>query len=339
MSEMHRLWTTDFDDLPKTDNDALSLDDRRAAAMMRSSIRQLPDGHFEIGLPWKDDIDLPCNKAHAAVRLGHVRKRLERDPKLHAMYKEQVEEYISQGYARVADSEPTNSTQKRTWYLPHHPVFNEKKPDKVRVVFDGAARFKGTSVNDHLLQGPDLTNNLAGVLMRFRLEPKALIADITAMFHQVKVPPQDQEALRFLWWTDGDLTQPPQDYVMTRHVFGLRSSPSCAAFALQETARQHKLKYPARIGEYVRRNFYVDDLLLSVPTEAEAVQAIEGLHGLLARGGFQLVKWTTNDRSVLERIPPDLRAQTVRHLDTKLDAMPCTKMLGQSWAPDEDAFK
>lgn len=126
------------------------MEDRRAAAIMSDSVHQLADGHYEIALPRKDDHDLPCNKAHAAVRLGHVSRRLERDSKLHSMYNAQMQEYLDKGYARKTDGEPRESMPRRTWYLPHHPVFNEKKPDKIRVVFDGAARYKGTSINNHL---------------------------------------------------------------------------------------------------------------------------------------------------------------------------------------------
>ena len=57
------------------------------------------------------------------------------------------------------------------------------------------------------LSGPDLTNSLFGVLVRFRQEPVALSSDIEAMFHQVIVDPKDADALRFLWWPDDDLSQ------------------------------------------------------------------------------------------------------------------------------------
>jgi len=60
-------------------------------------------------------------------------------------------------------------------------VLNE--PGKTRVVFDCAAKHKDTSLNDQLLTGPDLTNSIVGVLMRFREEQVALSADIECMLH------------------------------------------------------------------------------------------------------------------------------------------------------------
>ena len=69
------------------------------------------------------------------------------------------------------------------WYLPHHPVLNPHKPDKVHTVFDCAVRYSGTSLNDQVHQGPDLTSKLVGVLLRFRQEKVAFMADIESMFH------------------------------------------------------------------------------------------------------------------------------------------------------------
>lgn len=48
------------------------------------------------------------------------------------------------------------------------------------------------------MQGPDLTNSLIDVLLRFRQESIALMADIEGMFHQVRVPMADRRLLRFL---------------------------------------------------------------------------------------------------------------------------------------------
>ena len=60
------------------------------------------------------------------------------------------------------------TTTPKTWYLPHHPVFHPAKPNKVRIVFDTAAKCQGTSLNDNLVQGPHLTNEVVDVLLRFR---------------------------------------------------------------------------------------------------------------------------------------------------------------------------
>ena len=86
----------------------------------------------------------------------------------------------------------------------------------------------------------DLTNNLVGVLIRFRKYPVAVVGDVRAMFIQVRVAPVDQSALRFLWWNDSDPTRPPKDHQMIVHCFGLTNSPSVAGFALRRTAEENR---------------------------------------------------------------------------------------------------
>ena len=107
----------------------------------------------------------------------------------------------------------------RKWYLLHHPIVNPKKPGKVRRVCDAAAKFQGSSLNSHLLGGPDLLNNIVGIFMRFREEKVALSGDIEAMFNQVAVPEADQVALRFLWRQSPQ--SPIEVYQYVRHIFGL----------------------------------------------------------------------------------------------------------------------
>lgn len=112
-----------------------------------------------------------------------------------AKYAETVNDYISNGCAREVTHMDTDS--KRVCYLPHHPVVYANKPEKLRVVFDCAAKYEGISLNSKLLQGPDLNNSLVGVVTRFRQEQVVLAADVEVMFHQVCVPEKDCDALRF----------------------------------------------------------------------------------------------------------------------------------------------
>ena len=99
-------------------------------------------------------------------------------------------------------------------------MYHPKKPEKIRVVFDCSAKFAGTSLNDQLLQGPDLTNSLVGVLTRFRQEPVAFMGDVEAMFYPVVVPVEQRDFLSFLWWPNGDLNAQLVEYRMTVHPFG-----------------------------------------------------------------------------------------------------------------------
>ena len=222
------------------------------------------------------------------------------------------------------------------WYLPHHPVFHAQKPGKVRVVFDCAAKFKGTSLNDQLLQGPDLTNGLLGIIICFRQEPVAMVADVEGMFNQVQVAPNDCDALRFLWWPNDDLSKEPVDYQMLVHLFGATSSPSCASFCLKKTASDNKGEFDEETITTVDRNFYVDDCLKSVPTTDKAARLSGQLRELLSRGGFRLTKWLSNDRNVIATVPVTERAPSVVSLD--LENLPVERTLGVQWAMETDDF-
>lgn len=120
--------------------------------------------------------------------------------------------YIEKGHAENVPKEELEPKDRPVWYLPHHPVMHPLKPDKVRVVYDCAAKYRQMSLNQQLLQGPDHTNQLVGVLSRFRQETVGMVADIEEIFHQVLVEPRDCDTLRFLWWPNGDLTREMEEY-------------------------------------------------------------------------------------------------------------------------------
>jgi hypothetical protein len=71
-------------------------------------------------------------------------------------------------------------------------------------------------------------------------------------------------------------------------------------------------------AETVRRNFYVDDCLKSVATKEDGIRLISELHQMLARDGFKLTKWTSNNRAVLSSIPEFDRAVGIQSLDWTL---------------------
>jgi hypothetical protein len=86
-----------------------------------------------------------------------------------------MQKLFDNGHAELA---PPVKIGEKVWYLPIFGVYHPRKPDQIRGVFDSSASFESTSLNDVLLSGPDLNNSLIGVLLKFRMEPIAVTADI-----------------------------------------------------------------------------------------------------------------------------------------------------------------
>jgi len=177
-SAIKQMFELDFAERKESSaNQSYSAEDRKFLAIAKDGIHQREDGHYELPLLLKDECNLPFNRTAALRRLNYLKKRFD-SPKF-KQYKEDYVEFmrnvIDYGYAeRVQDHNETD----KVWYIPHHAVYHPKKPNKIRVVFDCAAEYENDSLNKHLLQGPDLTNNLVGVLCRFRQEGVAFMCDI-----------------------------------------------------------------------------------------------------------------------------------------------------------------
>ncbi|KAJ8034141.1 hypothetical protein HOLleu_20860 [Holothuria leucospilota] len=340
VEQVENCWQSDFTDLGADSKVGESLEDKRAHKMLENSIKLVNGRYevglpWRYPMPY-----LPNNRVVAEKRLSQLKKRFQRDDNLLQLYSDVIHDYISKGYGRKVTEETDNTvdqtckvtsdsgnsseqlnqsppqhsqgTQSEAegadeayvetikWYLPHQPVLHSRKPGRVRVGFDCASRYKGICLNDQLLHGPDYTNNLIGVLSRFWRDSVALIADVEAMFHQVRVPENHSNVLRFLWWPGDDFSRPPVDYQMMVHLFGATSSPSCASFALKQTAKDNRESFSEEAVRTVNESFYVDDCLKSVQTKEQAVALVKELRELLHRGGFRLTKWVSNSRDVLE---------------------------------------
>ena len=92
------------------------------------------------------------------------------------------------------------------------------------------------------------------------------MAHVEAMFHQVRVASEDQDAFRFLWWSS-DANKPPDEYVMTVNMFGATNSPCCANYSLNKTAEDNRDKYDPIVIDTVLTHFYVDDMLRALKTK------------------------------------------------------------------------
>ena len=159
----------------------------------------------EIGLLWKNNVQLQNNYPVAKAQLSSLQRQLSKDYQLSVLYDATLQTDIEKSYVKPVVFE--NPHPERIWYLPHHRVCNANKPGKVRRVANAASIFKGRSLNTNLLSGPDLINNLIVILLRFREKTIVVMADEEAMFMQIVIISDDQSCLRFLWPTDQTIRQ------------------------------------------------------------------------------------------------------------------------------------
>ncbi|XP_071832987.1 uncharacterized protein [Apostichopus japonicus] len=180
----------------KHESNSISQDDIRFLQILESSVAVNEKGHIE--MPPLSSHGHTCQTTNklAAIRMSHLKRRLDGDPNYKEHNVKFVEGMLEDGDAvQVAD----RGQPGEVYYIPHHGVYHPKKHNKLKVVFHCSAKYRGSSLNDHLLCGPTLTNNLFVVLCRFRRHPVAVMCNVAKMFHRFHVSPEDRDYLRFLW--------------------------------------------------------------------------------------------------------------------------------------------
>ena len=261
--------------------------------------------------------------------------RLCANPNHYEPYKAKIEHYVDKGFARRLTEEEACSGSLKTWYLPHHPVFNPNKPGKLRVVKDATAKFHGKGLNQELVTGPDLLKSLVGIILRFRIGKVAVIADLEEFFHHVGVPESDADLLQFQWSDDIHSNDPPYVMQMLVHIFGAKDSVTCAIHALYQTARDYHQDFDPLTFWTSLYSFYVDDLLQSYLSEEVATTMVHKLIACTCRGSFRLTKWMSNSRSVLDSLPP---SEISPKLTFELDSSNIERALGILWDINSDVL-
>ena len=267
----------------------LSKEEQRAIKTLQQLTR-FNGERYEVGVLWREEVKLP-NNFYSAIEAAQVPRTT-----LRKRYQETIDTDVSAGHVRKVDQAELNETKdKLQWYLPHHPVINPQKPEKVRRVCNAAAKYQGVALNDKLLSEPVLLQSLIGIIFRFREHQIAISADIEAMFLQVAVPNDNNRCLCFLWREDPEWRIEVFEY--TRHVFGAKSSPTCANYALHQVAKDNAVN-DGSLVKTIQQNFYMDDLLMSVRNRQEAIEIYRKVRDILSKGGFKLTKWITSDEEV-----------------------------------------
>ncbi|EPB72220.1 integrase core domain protein [Ancylostoma ceylanicum] len=328
---LEKYWTLEssgINEYTGTEKREKQLLDEQVIKKFKETTVKRPDGYY-VRLPWKNDqANLPDNKGMAVARLRSLfrqyRNRQEELQEVDTIFKKQLE----QGILEKVPEKPLQNEHKRIHYLSYQVITNpEKKTTPKRIVFDASAHAVGKpSLNDMLHQGPLLLPNLLGILMRFRTGKIATTADIEKAFLQVRLHEEDRDVTRFLWVKD--LKKPPDDYNIitfrfTRVTFGLNSSP----FLLAATIDLHldTTNDDREVANQIRKNLYVDNLLLTAESKNEAFQQYKEAKRIFNALNMNMREFISNDSNLMKLIAEEDKA-----------SCPTPKVLGVKWNTAED---
>ncbi|XP_011859054.1 PREDICTED: uncharacterized protein LOC105556570 [Vollenhovia emeryi] len=294
------------------------------------SVTQATSGRYVVKLPVKEQTiaKLGESEGTARKRLQSLEKRFKREPSLKPRYEKFIDEYAALGHMKLVSPQPD---ERGSVYLPHHCVFKTTSTSsKLRVVFDASCKTTtGVSLNDALMVGPVVQQDLMSILMRFRTFRYVFSADIIKMYRQIWVDPSQTSLQRILW--RGDTNSDIKTYELLTVTYGTASASYLATRCLKHLAEQHEAEYSLG-SKIVKRDFYVDDLLTGADTLCEAKLIRVEVIQLLRLGCFELSKWASNCPELIK----DSASQDQGPIT--IDDNATSHILGMNWDQVEDTF-
>ncbi|XP_061397608.1 uncharacterized protein LOC133333309 [Musca vetustissima] len=326
-----RFW--ELEEVPK--RSILSPADKYCEENYKKTTRRDSNGRYIVTLPIKPEFfgqpNLGHSRANCLRQFIRNEASLLKKPNIKQIYDGVVKEYLELDHMKSVPVPSANST---VCYLPHHPVINpEKQTTKLRVVFNASNKTSnGNSLNDVLYVGPTLQLDLVLLILRWRVFKYVFNCDITQMYRQILVDSAHTPLQRILFRDSPD--KPIQDFELKTVTFGVNCAPYLAIRTLLQLADDTEDKFPLA-AHILRKCMYVDDVLTGYHNLETAHLSRDQLIRVLSSAKFELRKWTSNDRSILECLPAE-------HLiDTKLlDFVEASssKPLGIRWNAQLDVF-
>ncbi|XP_058448918.1 uncharacterized protein LOC131428877 [Malaya genurostris] len=164
----------------------------RCEALFSQTVQRAPNGRYTVLLPKNETVlaRMGDSRDIAFRRLLGTERRLAKDANLREQYVSFMDEYCRLG--RMRRISITAQDNVKRCYLPHHPVLKEASTTtKVRVVFDASCKTStGVSLNDMLLVGPVIQEDMRSIIMRCRTKQIMIVADVEKMFRQIYVEPE-----------------------------------------------------------------------------------------------------------------------------------------------------
>lgn len=325
---LERFWK-----IEELQGDTMSITEKKCEQVYKQTTLRNEEGRYVVTLPKHADFyeKLGNSRAGALRRFQQLENKFITKPDIKMQYDEFIQEYLDLGHMEL-DNGNKNELE---CYLPHHAVYKDSSTTtKVRVVFDGSAKTStGHTLNELLLVGPVVQQDILAIAIRFRKHRIAIVADAEKMYRQVLIAQQDSAFQKILYRFDRN--QPVQTYRLKTVTYGLSPSSFLATRTLMQLAEDEGDNYP-KAKPVLQKDFYVDDLISGSDSVEGAIQLRDELNELLMKGGFSLRKWCSNSLGVLKDLSPE---QVATQSTVTFQEEESIKTLGISWEPASDTFK
>eukprot|EP00102_Acyrthosiphon_pisum_P016908 XP_008188043.1 PREDICTED: uncharacterized protein LOC103310692 [Acyrthosiphon pisum] len=183
-----------------------TIEQKACTAHLNNTVRREEGGRFVVQLPFRENrSQLGQSYAIAKRRLLAIERRFEKNPTLKIEYVKFMREYENLNHMTYISCEEVDVPGEMC-YLAHHCVSNlNSNTTKLRVVFDASTKTEtGVSLNDVLLKGPVIQDDLIYILARFRIHNFVISADIKKMYRQINVAEKHRDFQRILWREDSN---------------------------------------------------------------------------------------------------------------------------------------
>ncbi|UYV69429.1 hypothetical protein LAZ67_6003549, partial [Cordylochernes scorpioides] len=253
-------------------------------------------GRYIVRLPFKDPSLLGESKPQAIDCFLRMEKILKQQPQVYQTYKDFMQEYLVLGHMNEVKG---NGNDHKAFYLPHHPIIKEKSSTtKLRVVFNASSK---------------------------------TTTDITKMYRQILVHPEDSPYQRIIWRDESG--QGLKEYELKTLTYGTSCAPFLAIRVLKQLAHDEQIRFPTAEA-ILKSDFYVDDLLTGCETVENGRKLIRELDQLLQAGGFKLRQWASNKPTILNTLQETDKSTFYANVDRENTLG--INLLGINWNPRND---
>ncbi|XP_062711704.1 uncharacterized protein LOC134289611 [Aedes albopictus] len=177
-------------------------------------------------------------------------------------------------------------------------------------------------------------DDIISIVLRIRFHRIVIVADAEKMYRMVLQQWTDR-ILHMIFWRDSR-DEEIRVFQLNTVTYGTASAPYLATECLKRLAELDGHKYP-EAEKILSKDFYVDDMMTGVDSVEDGVKLCSDKQQLLKGGGFNLRKWSSNCRAVLEEIPAELKDD--RNSFELDDSSATIKTLGLVWDPRIDVFR